>query len=111
MTAIRPNQLVLRCMAHRQKGRWVGVCLDLNLGAEADSLEELKSKMDEFVSSYIATVLDTDDRASVSDLISRKAPWKDWLKYYALRLHLFVRKLPDRLIFKEYIPFELSHNC
>ena len=90
MAAVKPSQLVLRCMARRQKSRWVGVCLDLNLGAEAHSLEELKTKMDQFILSYIETVLDTDDRASISELISRKAPWKDWLRYYALRLHLFV---------------------
>ncbi|MBW2003111.1 MAG: DUF1902 domain-containing protein, partial [Deltaproteobacteria bacterium] len=54
---------MLRCYAHGiHGGRWYGMCLDLNLAAEADSFNELKQKLHEMISSYFSCVLDTNDK-------------------------------------------------
>ena len=109
---VRPNQLVLRCYGYRTRsGRWYGVCVDLNIAVEASSIEELRSKMGEALQSYLEAVLATEDRSSVPGLLSRKAPVGDWLRYYLIKLLLLIKKFPDNFIFREYIPFHLSHAC
>ncbi len=112
MANVTPNRLVLRCYGHKTRnGRWFGVCLDLDLAVEADSPAELKSKMNDVISSYFEVVLDTDDRASIPDLLTRRAPFFDWVKYFGIRLLVFIREFPGNFIFKESIPFHLAHNC
>jgi hypothetical protein len=92
-------------------GHYVGVCLDFNLAVEADTLDGLQEKMADVVASYLETVLETEDAGSIPTLLSRRAPIRDWLIYYALRLATFVRHVPNRFTFREYIPFHLAHNC
>ena len=100
---------LLRGYAHRLSGeRWYGVCLELNLAVEADSFDELKRKIHEMISSYVACVLDTNDKNSIPDLLLRKAPLIDWIKYYLIRLYISIKKIPNIIAFKELIPFHLS---
>jgi len=71
----------------------------------------LKKKMSEVIESYMGTVLDTKDTASISYLVSRKAPMRDWAIYYLIKLLLVIKQFPDNFVFKEHIPFQLSHGC
>jgi predicted RNase H-like HicB family nuclease len=112
MPNIRPSQLILRCYGYKTKeGKWFGLCLDFNIAAEADSPEEMKQKMKEFIESYIETILDTDDKGSISNLFSRRAPIHDWLIYYLIKTIFFIKQFPGKFIFKEFIPIHLAHNC
>jgi hypothetical protein len=109
--AMAPKDLILRCYGYKDKfGKWYGVCLDLNLAAEAESLSELRSKLNNMIESYIAVALNTNDNTSVPDLLSRKAPLFDWLCYYMICSLNYVRQIPDRITFNEIIPFRLAHN-
>ena len=111
-TNLHPDRLILRCYGYRAKdGNWYGVCLDLNIAVQASTTAELRAKMNEAIESYLDSVLDTDDRASIPALLSRKAPWPDWLRYYWFRLLDLIRRFPDNFTFQEYIPFHLSHAC
>ncbi len=107
------DKLILRCYGYRRNGsNWVGVCLELNLAVEAGSINELKAKMNEVIESYIATVLDTEDKDSIPRLLSRRAPIQDWLIYYFIRLVCVVKQIRGKIItFKEILPFHLAHNC
>lgn len=112
MSQIAPSNLVLRCYGHRlASSRWYGVCLDLNLATEADSLDELKQKIHEMIESYFEVVLDTNDKNSIPELLSRKAPLIDWIKYYWIGLKISIRKIPHVITFKELVPFHLSNAC
>ena len=112
MAKMSPDKLILRCYGHKIKQeKWFGVCLEFNLAAEADSPEELKKKLADMITSYIETILDTDDKISIPVLISRRAPIRNWLMYYFIRLIIFIRKFPDNFTFKEIIPFHLAHSC
>jgi hypothetical protein len=112
MDGLRPSNLILKCYGHRtNKGNWVGVCLELNVAVEADSPDLLKKKMGEAIQSYIEALLDTKDAASIPGLLYRPAPAIDWMKYYLIRSALFIKRLPRLLIFKEFIPVHLAHNC
>ena len=112
MANISPNRLILRCYGYKTKnGKWFGLCLNFNVGVEAENREQLKRKMHEVLESYIETVLDTDDRASIPELLSRRSPIKDWLIYYGIRALLFIKNFPDNFTFKEIVPFHLANNC
>lgn len=112
MASLRPDELVLRCYGHQMGSKkWYGVCLELNLAAEAETSKELVDKLHEMILSYIDTVLDTEDQGSIGVLLSRKAPLKDWLTYYRIRLLNSIENLPNNIIFKRVIPFHLAHNC
>ncbi len=112
MAKFKPSDLVLRCYGHQVKGgRWYGVCLNLNLAAEAESLEELRKKLHEMIESYIDAVLDTNDADSIPILLSRRAPLLDWLTYCFISLIMSIRHFPGNITFKELIPFHLSGRC
>ena len=113
MANIRPGKLVLRCYAHRvgEDAPHTGVCVDLNIAVQADTAEELKSKMNDAIASYIDVVLDSDDKASIPRLLSRRAPMRDWLIYYLIKTIFLIRKFPGNFIFQEAIPFHLPHHC
>lgn len=109
---ISPDKLVLRCYAHQSnEGSWYGVCLELNLATEAHSPEDLRRKMGEMISSYIETVLDTEDKASIPALLTRRAPFLDWVKYYVIKSLVYLRRFPGNFVFEESIPFHLAHSC
>lgn len=112
MANIRPSSFVLRCYGYKtKKGNWFGLCLNFNLAVEADSPELIEEKMRAAIESYIDTVLDTDDRKSVSQLFTRRAPIYDWLIYYLIKAITFRRHFPDKVIFKEFVPIHLAHSC
>jgi len=109
MKNIRPSNLVLRCYAHPiENGKWYGVCLELNLSAEAESVEQIQKQIKEIIVSYIETVVDTDDYQSVSRLLNRKAPIDKWLKYYWIKTKLYIKHLSNSSVFDEIIPFSLG---
>jgi len=83
MAQVSSSKLILKCYGSRlASGRWHGICLNFNLAAEAETVEELRSKLHEMIESYIETVLDTSDADSIPALLSRCAPILDWLNYY-----------------------------
>lgn len=101
----------VRCYGQRKNDKWFGVCLELNIAAEADSLPELKEKINSMISSYVEAVCDTDDKASIPGLLKRRAPLVDWFRYCSIWTRLRIAKLPDRITFHETMPFKLAHEC
>lgn len=112
MAIVHPQDLILRCYGYRlQSGQWAGVCIDLNLAAEADSPEQLRVKMGDVVTSYLESVLDTTDRESIPRLLSRKAPLADLAAYHLIKSANVIRRFKEKIIFQEFIPFHLAHGC
>lgn len=107
----KPQQLILRCYGYKNKQDiWYGVCLELNLAAEADTSRELKTKLNGMIESYINTVLETDDKESIPALMLRRAPLSDWACYHLICLLNYISEIPDRITFDEIIPFRLVPN-
>lgn len=107
------ENLVLRCYG-RQLGKdsWYGVCINLNLAVEARSREELIQEMSAVIKSYLESVLDTKDTASIPELLSRKAPLSDRLMYCLIACIHHINNIPKNKFFKfkEFIPFHLAQN-
>lgn len=91
MAKIGPRKLVIKCYGERKGDKWIGVCLNFNLITEADSSEKLIKKMNGIIQSYLETVFDTEDKNSIPSLLSRKAPLRDWCKYYFIHVCFFVK--------------------
>lgn len=107
---MQPKHLLLRCYGFYRGGQWYGLCLDLNIAAQADTPQALRAKLAEMVESYVETVLDTDDKAGVAALLDRRAPLKDWMAYWAAALAARIQPA-RRLLFKQALPFHLAAHC
>ena len=82
---MKTDQLILKCYIDEEEGAWVAVCLDFNLAAQAESPSAARKKLEAMILSYVTEAL-TVDREYADQLLSRKAPWPAWIKYYWRRL-------------------------
>lgn len=111
---MRANQLVLRCYAERTGDLWNAYCLDLSLGTQADSFDEAKKKLDLQIGEYVRDAFaGGQDQAHGVYLLTRKAPFSMWLKYWGMKalIHLVGKKHPleNRRRFKEVMPLSPAH--
>lgn len=83
---MRPRQLVVRCYAERKKDYWVALCLDFTLAAQGETFEQAKEGLDHQIREYVHDSLAGEDRPHAPYLLSRRAPLRDWLKYYVARV-------------------------
>lgn len=95
---------VLRCYARPERDHYIGQCLELDLAVQADSIPEVRRKMEECLQSYLESV----DAENVRDLFPRPAPSHVWLDYYRVCLlvafHQLLRQLgANVVIFQERI--------
>lgn len=83
-----PTRLHLRCFGRKDDdGTWFAMCLDLNLYARGDSVEEAQKKLHGAICDYVNDAFG-DDAAYKGDLIPRRAPLSFWAEYYWLRVKL-----------------------
>lgn len=111
---IKPEDMILRCMAHRTaRGTWVAKCIDFDLATEEASLEEAKQDLLSMMTSYIDAVYDTEDQESIPALLLRKGPWYDRLIFNILSLinHRPNNHHRDRVMFQQAIPMHLGAVC
>lgn len=82
---MKPSELFVRCYAEKIGDQWQAFCLDFALAAQADSLPEVKVKLDSMIGEYIHDALGGEDKDHGYDLINhRSAPAKYWAKFYLL---------------------------
>ncbi len=74
----------LHCIAKQHNGYWSARCLDFTLYAVGNSFEEAKEKLDAQITEYLYDATEGEDRAFAPQLLMRRAPWRDWLEYYAI---------------------------
>jgi len=83
---MKPRDLIVQCYAEKKGDVWQAFCLDLNLAAQGDSLEDVKTRLDEMIASYLHDIMEGEDREYADQLLPRRAPLGFWLKYYWLKL-------------------------
>lgn len=90
----------LRCMAYRQDGVFVAVCLDWSLAAQGDTLDEAKKKLEEQMDALIEEAK-AEPKYAKQLLFNRKAPKSLWLKYWYIAAIMFFRKQDQATLFNE----------
>ncbi|MEQ1635869.1 MAG: DUF1902 domain-containing protein [Methylococcales bacterium] len=78
----------IKCYAEKQAGYWAAVCLDFNLAAQDDSLDEVKTKLEVMIRDFIYDALVGEDKPYAAQLLLRHAQLSFWAKYYLIRLRL-----------------------
>lgn len=77
-------------------GQWNAFCVTFNLGAQADTAEEVRRKLDAMIADYLCDVAASKDVAYAEQFLRRRAPLYFWLRYWSvwlrLRLHAFSRR-------------------
>src|SRR5262245_17857837 len=66
--------LALRCVAYPYEGRWVGLCLDLDIAVEAESDARVFEVMKAAVNDYVASAMQEAEPVR-KRLLQRRAPW------------------------------------
>jgi hypothetical protein len=83
---MKPSELILHCYAEQKGDQWQAFCLEFTLAAQGDSLTETKAKLENMIFEYVYDALAGEDKAFAEQLLSRRAPLRDWLKYNWYRL-------------------------
>lgn len=81
--ADRTESLVLRCYIEGAARSWRGICVDLDIAAQGESLEEVRAALDEMISTYLETVM-TYPAAQRHKFLNRKTPFLSRIKYAAV---------------------------
>ena len=111
---MKPTDLILRCYAQKEDGDlWVAVCLDLTLAAQGETFEEARKKLHEQITDYLFDALEGEDQDYAPAFLTRKAPAREWARYYAIKAQCKLQHLVYRThsifngsvrLFKEAMP-------
>lgn len=110
---MKPQQLILRCVAECENGQWQAICLDFNLAAQADSFDDVERKLKGMICEYVYDALQGEDHEYAAQFLTRKAPVGYWAKYYYVCfLHKYLRIRSDlSRFFNETLPLAPDSNC
>ena len=110
---VSPPRLLVRCFAEKKGGQWQAFSLEFGLAVQGDSKAEVKAKLDSVIESYLRDALVGEDREHAYELLSRKATWPVYVKYYLIKTILLVTTSTsagtDRLAYREPWPLEPRH--
>jgi hypothetical protein len=103
-------RFVIRILAEHKDDQWQAFSLELGLAAQADTLAEVKHKLESMIRDYLLDALEGEDREHAYDLLSRKATWQVYVKYHfgSVISHLgrIAGKSKDRVIYDKTLPLE-----
>ncbi len=110
---MKPKQLILRCYAEKKGTVWQAFCLDLNLAAQDSSFIQARNRLHAQIESYVEDAVTGEDATYADQLLSRKAPWPCWIKYYYLCAVYGAGAAKNSImqLFTEVMPIHLGHNC
>jgi predicted RNase H-like HicB family nuclease len=100
---MRPKELIIKCYAEREEDVWVALCLDFNIAAQGDSFEEVKTKLESMIFEYVHDALEGEDKRYANQLLTRRAPFWAWARYYIKSLKIRICHSRDH-IFNETMP-------
>lgn len=89
---MRPDDLILRGYTVPDGDSYFAICLDLNIYARGDSVEEATEKCVQFVGEYINEAI-SDDVEHASHLLRRRTPLKFWALYRFMQVAIVISRL------------------
>ena len=72
------------CYAWGRPGDWEGICVDFNLPAQGESLEEIRSELNDAIETYLEYVAELPE-SEQARFLNRKVPL--WLRLRLAFLH------------------------
>jgi hypothetical protein len=84
----------LLCYAEGHGEAWEAFCLDLDLAVQGRSFEEVYRSLNAVIRDYVEAAL-KEDRATAKQLLNRKAPLLDRLRFYGRYLGSILRSDKD----------------
>lgn len=81
-----PVCLLVRCVANKSGEQWQAFSLEFGLAAQADTFPVARRKLEAMVQSYLYDALVGEDREHAHELLSRRAPWWVFARYYQSRI-------------------------
>ncbi|MGD0960468.1 MAG: DUF1902 domain-containing protein [Methylomonas sp.] len=100
---MNPKQLIVKCYAEQEGDYWIALCLDFNLAAQGETFEEVKFKLEAMIAEYVYDALAGIDKPYAAQLLSRRAPFSSWFKYYIIRFKVALLHNTAR-VFDEIMP-------
>ena len=98
------KNLILRCYAAKERnGSCYAVCLDLNLFAQGNNINEVQLKMYDMIKEYTCEAF-TVDKEYTNSLIPRKAPFSFFVRYYCVSMMSIVCPFKNIQLFKTLLP-------
>lgn len=98
-----PVCLLVRCVANKTDDQWQAFSLEFGLAAQADTFSVARRKLEAMVHSYLYDALVGEDRECAHELLSRRAPWWVFARYYQARvLHALKGRARDRSRVKSF---------
>lgn len=77
------REMLLRCMAFKEKEHYTAVCLSLSLASRGDTIAEAMDNLDAQINDYLAEVKSEPQFAV--QLLNRPSPLSLWVKYYFIK--------------------------
>ncbi len=105
---MKPQEILLRCYLEKKDGIWQAFCVDLCLAVQGDSAEEVRRKLHEQVYDYLVDIFEGEDRPYAAQLLNRKAPLSQRLRYHWLRLASHINGFKNRFAFEDAMPLKLA---
>lgn len=82
------NKRKVRCYAEKIGKQWQAFCIDLNLAVQADTLPDVRAKLESMISSYLKLAMEQTDPQHQRDMLFRPAPIAIQLRYWYVRAAL-----------------------
>ena len=77
------NYMVFNILAKEESGRWVGHCLELDIVATSENLDQLKSDLEDLILAQVDYAFSNDNL----DNLYRPAPSDVWQEFYKCKAH------------------------
>ena len=75
---------VLHCIIKNEGAYWSARCLDFTLYAVGETKAEAEDKLISEIQEYLYEAIEGKDKEFAAQLLLRRAPYQDWLKYYVI---------------------------
>ena len=90
LSDVSPYRLLVRCLVERYGNQWQAFSLEFGLAVQSDSMLEAKRRLDAMIESYVTDALTGEDRKHAYELLTRKATWRVYVRYYKLRTIIYL---------------------
>jgi hypothetical protein len=108
-----PIQLIVHCIAERKDDNWQAFSLEFGLAAQGENLADTKHRLEAMILSYVYDALIGEDREHALALLTRKATWNVYAKYYLANLMSRAERVwgasKNTILFSEPLP--LAPTC